>query len=90
MPRPVKSCTPVNARALKGETAPRAMGRRRVRATCGSRFRSQRSLIVQPAPRIMRAPPKKRREVLKTDRGEAMGTARGAARRVEKRQGKKR
>ena len=78
------------ARALNGVTAPRAIGRSRVLATCGSRLRSQRSLIVHPAPRMIRAPLKKRREVPTTERGEAIGMARGAARSVENRQGKKR
>ena len=81
---------PVKASALKGVTAPRAIGRSRVRATCGSRLRSQRSLIVQPAPRIMRAPLKKSSAVPTTESGDVMGVARGAARRVEKRHGKKR
>jgi hypothetical protein len=39
---------------------------------------------------MMSAPLKKRREVPTTDRGDDIGTARGAARRVENRQGKKR
>jgi hypothetical protein len=39
---------------------------------------------------MMRAPVKKRREVPTTARGDAMGTARGAARNVENRQGKNR
>ena len=80
----------MKARALKGVIAPRAIGRRRVRVTCGSRLRSQRSLMVQPAPRMISAPLKKRREVPTTERGEAIGTARGAASSVENRQGKKR
>jgi len=46
--------------------------------------------MVQPAPRMMRAPLKKRRDVPRTERGDAIGTASGAARRVENRQGKKR
>lgn len=74
--------------ALKGVTAPRAIGRSRVLVTCGSRLRSQRSLIVQPAPRIMRAPLKKSNEVPSMERGEAIGTARGAASSVENRHGK--
>lgn len=86
----MRSCTPVKVRALKGVRAPRAIGRWRVRVTWGSRFRSQRSLMEQPAPRIMRAPLKKRRDVPRTERGEAIGTTIGAARRVEKRQGNKR
>jgi hypothetical protein len=36
----------------------------------------------------MRAPLKKRRDVPRTDRGVAIGTASGAAKRVEKRHGK--
>jgi hypothetical protein len=80
----------VNARALKGVTAPRAMGRRRVRVTCGSRFRSHKSFIVQPAPRIINAPLKKRSDVVMTDRGDVIGMASGAANRVENRHGKKR
>jgi hypothetical protein len=36
----------------------------------------------------MSAPLKKSRDVPTTDKGEAIGTARGAARRVEKRHGK--
>jgi hypothetical protein len=39
---------------------------------------------------MMRAPLKKSRDVPRTERGEAMGTARGAARSVENRHGKKR
>jgi hypothetical protein len=39
---------------------------------------------------MMRAPLKKSREVPRTEMGEAMGAARGAARSVENRQGKKR
>lgn len=46
--------------------------------------------MVQPAPRMMRAPAKKSAEVLITVRGGVVGLARGAARRVEKRQGRKR
>jgi hypothetical protein len=38
----------------------------------------------------MRAPLKKSRDVATRDSGDVIGTARGAARRVEKRQGKKR
>lgn len=76
--------------AAKGETAPRAMGRRRVRETCGSRFRSQRSLMVQPAPRITIAPVRKSAVVPSTVLGVVMGVVRGAARRVLKRHGKKR
>jgi hypothetical protein len=37
---------------------------------------------------MIRAPLKKSRDVPRTDKGEAMGTASGAARSVEKRQGK--
>lgn len=88
--RPVNSCAPVKTRALNGDTAPRAIGRRRVRATCGSRLRSHRSLIVHPAPRMMRAPLKKSIEVPMTDKGEVNGSVYGAARSVEKRHGKKR
>ena len=79
---------PVKTRALKGVTEPRAIGRNRVRVTCGSRLRSQRSLIVQPAPRITSAPLKKSREAPMTDRGDAIGDVRDPARSVEKRQGK--
>jgi hypothetical protein len=46
--------------------------------------------MVHPAPRMMRAPVKNRIDVVKTSRGEEMGVARGAARRVENRHGKKR
>ena len=46
--------------------------------------------MVHPAPRIMRAPLKKRNVVPMTDRGDAIGVARGAARRVENRHGKNR
>ena len=46
--------------------------------------------MVQPAPRMMTAPERKRTEVVRTEGMEVMGEARGAARRVEKRQGKKR
>ena len=44
--------------------------------------------MVQPAPRIMRAPLKKRREVPSTESGDVIGVASGAAKRVEKRHGK--
>lgn len=44
--------------------------------------------MVQPAPRIIRAPVKKRAEVVRTSKGGE--EARGAARRVENRQGRKR
>ena len=90
MPRPVNSCTPVNTNALKGETAPLAIGRSLVLVTCGSRFRSHRSLMVQPAPRMTRAPLKNRREVPIAENGDTIGVVRGAASRVEKRHGKKR
>lgn len=43
-----------------------------------------------PAPRMMSAPAKKSAVVPTTDPGDAMGAARGAAMRVEKRHGKKR
>lgn len=47
--------------------------------------------MAQPAPRMMIAPEKKRREVPTTAAGEAMAPGtRGAARSVLKRQGKKR
>ena len=62
-PRPARHCTPVKRMALRGVTAPRAIGRKRVRVTWGSRLRSQRSLMVQPAERMMRAPVRKRRVV---------------------------
>lgn len=44
--------------------------------------------MVQPAPRITMAPAKNRTDVPMTEKGDAIGTVRGAARRVEKRQGK--
>lgn len=44
--------------------------------------------MVQPAPRIISAPVKNRSDVPTTERGDAIGTARGAASKVEKRQGK--
>ena len=46
--------------------------------------------MVHPAPRMIRAPLKKRSEVPTTDNGDAIGAARGAARSVENKQGKKR
>lgn len=46
--------------------------------------------MAQPAPRITRAPEKKRTVVLRTDRGEAMGTAKGAAIKVENMHGQNR
>lgn len=49
--------------------------------------------MAQPAPRMMIAPEKNSKEVPRTVEGEAMVAApgtKGAARRVEKRQGKKR
>jgi hypothetical protein len=67
---------------------PRAIGLNRVRSTWGSRFRSHRSLIVQPAPRMMRAPAKNNVAVEMTSTGVETGEASGAARRVENRHGK--
>lgn len=46
--------------------------------------------MLQPAPRMMSAPEKKRAAVPMTERGDDIGVARGAARSVEKRHGKKR
>lgn len=46
--------------------------------------------MLQPAPRMMSAPAKKSVAVPRTERGDAIGIARGAARSVEKRHGKKR
>ena len=46
--------------------------------------------MAQPAPRIISAPLKKRSDVPRIERGDAIGIASGAARSVEKRQGKKR
>ena len=88
MPRPRRSCRPVKVRALRGVRAARARGLRRVRRTCGSRLRSQRSLMVQPALRITRAPVRKRRVWGSGVGGE--GRVWMAAVRVEKRQGRKR
>lgn len=45
---------------------------------------------MQPAPRIMTAPARKRAPVVRTVRGAVGGEARGAARRVDQRQGMKR
>lgn len=59
--RPRLSWAPRKVTAEKGVMARRARGRRAVRATWGSRLRSQRSFMVQPAPRIVRAPRAKRR-----------------------------
>lgn len=70
--------------------ARRAIGRSRVRSTCGSRFRSQRSLMVHPAPLMTRAPVKKSAVVLMTADGAATGVAIVAATSVLKRHGKKR
>lgn len=67
-----------------------AIGRRYVRSTCGSRFLSQRSLIVHPAPRMTKAPVKKRAVVPATAEGAAMGVAMVAAMSVLKRHGKNR
>jgi hypothetical protein len=47
-------------------------------------------LIVQPAPRIIKAPEKKRNVVYAIVPGVAMGVVSGAARRVLKRHGRKR
>ena len=44
--------------------------------------------MAQPAPRIMRAPLKKRSDVESTERGVAMGVRSGAAIRVENKHGK--
>ena len=88
--KPVVSCPPRKTIACWGVIARLAMGRNRVRATCGSRFRSQRSLIVHPAPLITRAPVKKRAVVLMTAEGAASGVAIVAARSVLNMQGKKR
>jgi len=46
--------------------------------------------MVQPAPRMTSAPLKNRRVVPTTDIGCAIGDAKGAAKRQENRQGKKR
>ncbi len=46
--------------------------------------------MVQPAPRMTRAPVRNRVVVVSTVESGAMGVAKGAARRVENRQGKKR
>jgi hypothetical protein len=46
--------------------------------------------MVQPAPRIINAPLKKRDVVPRTDRGDAKGVAKGAAKRVENRHGRNR
>ena len=86
----------MNMSADWGEMAPRAIGRRRVRETKGSRLRSHRSFIAQPAPRMMMEPEKKRRVVVRiVDGGMGRVVVRGErecmeARSVEKRQGKKR
>lgn len=65
MPRPVNSWMPRKEVAAKGVTARRARGRRAVRRTWGSRLRSQRSLMVQPAPRIIREPRPKRAVIVR-------------------------
>ena len=67
-----------------------AIGRNLVRSTCGSRFRSQRSLIVHPAPLMTSAPVKKRAVVPRTAEGVATGMAMVAARSVLNMHGKKR
>ena len=90
MLKPPKSCTPRNGMACLTLIAPRAMGRSLVLATCGSRLRSHRSLMVQPAPRIIKAPAKKRAEVASMVLGGVIGDVSGAASRVLKRQGRKR
>lgn len=46
--------------------------------------------MVHPAPRMMRAPLKKSKEVPTTCNGETIGSVKGAAMSVEKRHGKKR
>jgi len=46
--------------------------------------------MVHPAPRMMNAPEKKRRDVPNRVEGDVIGSVRGAARRVLKRQGRKR
>ena len=66
--------------------APRAMGRKRVRDTWGSRFRSHKSLMLHPAPRMIRAPVKNKSEVDRTD--VVIEVVYDAAINVEKKQGK--
>lgn len=46
--------------------------------------------MVQPAPRMIRAPVRKRRDVARAVAGGVMGMVSGAASRVLKRQGRKR
>lgn len=70
--------------------APRAMGRNLVRVTLGSMLRSQRSLMAQPAPRIIRAPAPNRRVVESTVGNAIAGSTRVLARRVDHMHGKKR
>ena len=61
-PAPATSCAAKNAVACVGVTALRARGREAVLPTFLSRSRSQRSLMVQPAPRRSNEPsPKSRR-----------------------------
>lgn len=88
--RPARSWVAVKARAEAGVMAPRAMGRNLVRVTLGSMLRSQRSLIAQPAPRMMRAPVPKRRVVVRTVGRGVAGSMRVLARRVDHMQGRKR
>lgn len=88
--RPVVSCPPRKTMACWGVMARLAIGRSRVRSTCGSRLRSQRSLIVHPAPLITSAPVKKRAVVPMTADGAATGAAMVAARSVLNMHGKKR
>jgi len=80
----------VNARALNGVMAPRAIGRNLVLVTRGSMLRSKRSFIVQPAPRIISAPVAKRRVVPSTVGRGVIGSVRVPARSVDQRHGRKR
>src|SRR5256885_1377510 len=87
IPNPTKHCAPAKKNADLGDMAPRAMGRNLVRETCESNSRSQKSLMVQPAERMMKAPEAKRAVVPITETGDRIGEARVEARRVDQRHG---
>ena len=57
---PTKACASMNMVACATVTCFDGIGRERVRSTSPSRSRSTRSFQVQPAPRIAKAPMKKR------------------------------
>ena len=88
--RPARSCAPAKRTALVGVTACRTSGRKRVCVTLSSMLRSQRSLIVHPAPRMMSAPEVKRKPVYRTEETGAVGIVNEAAISVDQSVGRRR